>query len=673
MAGESIRFNASLNTAGFDSGAARLQQVAGQASSKVSASFASMGASIARVIAPFVGLYAAINSVKNALDLGGRLNDLSKTTGETAGNLAVLQRAFDNTGVGADRVGTAIQGMSNFISDLQTNSPAAAKAAAALGISMDDLANKTQVERMRIFLDALNGIQDPATRSALAVDVFKKAGRDIVPLAKDFGGAMAEAQGELGSLPRILDENAASLDDLGDKLTNAVGSKLTELAVGLTAGATGAKDLATALGNIDAAGFGEKLGSSIRAAFAAPEEYAKAIGEFLLAGVLKAANALDAAMKHAVNVYYEMMDNPGFWNGLFAFVEAGFAKVGAAFTSLLADGLKTILSAMDWNPLWKPFTALAKGALDEITDGINDASIAASNQMEQGATQMKAAWNNATASSKYVYEDTFGAEQHLQKAADHMERAHQAAAAMKDNSAAVAENLATGSSALSDALDKMRGFDLGGGEGEPFKLGYKGSENFPTSAGQGGGGAVGGLGPSVSGAPMSQNMRVADLRGAARQSVRDQRASQLAANGMFRSAIRAQDAGQRAYDRAMDNANLRDLASQYDFAGREAGNVGEALSSFRDQHGMGYLDKLRETPGYDRDKGEMDNFKNYLRESAKTPEERKQEEEAARSRSRPPGGGGDGPGQDPANQTAGKLDKIINIMEERLPIRVIAA
>ena len=172
---------------------------------------------------------------------------------------------------------------------------------------------------------------------------------------------------------------------------------------------------------------------------------------------------------------------------------------------------------------------------------------------------------------------------------------------------------------------------------------------------------------------MSQNMRVADLRGAARQSVRDQRASQLAANGMFRSAIRAQDAGQRAYDRAMDNANLRDLASQYDFAGREAGNVGEALSSFRDQHGMGYLDKLRETPGYDRDKGEMDNFKNYLRESAKTPEERKQEEEAARSRSRPPGGGGDGPGQDPANQTAGKLDKIINIMEERLPIRVIAA
>jgi len=609
---ESIKFFASMNTAGFDSGAARLQQVAGQASSKVSASFASMGASIARVIAPFVGLYAAINSVKNALDLGGRLNDLSKTTGETAGNLAVLQRAFDNTGVGADRVGTAIQGMSNFISDLQANSPAAAKAAAALGISMDDLANKTQVERMRIFLDALNGIQDPATRSALAVDVFKKAGRDIVPLAKDFGGAMAEARGELGSLPRILDETAASLDDLGDKLTNAVGSKLTELAVGLTAGATGAKDLATALGNIDAAGFGEKLGSSIRAAFAAPEEYAKAIGEFLLAGVLKAANALDAAMKHAVNVYYEMMDNPGFWNGLFAFVEAGFAKVVAAFTSLLADGLKTILSAMDWNPLWKPFTDLAKGALDEITDGINDASIAASNQMEQGATQMKAAWNNATASSKYVYEDTFGAEQHLQKAAGHMERAHQAAAAMKDNSAAVAENLATGSSALSGALDKMRGFDLGGGEGEPFGMKYPGSDNFPTSGGPGAPdepavtrGGHGGGGSSFSKPDLTFNQKVGELRGRLAAEPFFQRAQRLADRRQVFSSIKAQERGEARLQGAMDKAKLKDFF-QNEFG---ANNLGEAFQEYKDR------------VGFDPDRMNEKEFKEWAKSQAKTDKE----------------------------------------------------
>jgi hypothetical protein len=472
MAGESIRFNASLNTAGFDSGAARLQQVAAATSGKVSASFASMGASIAGVIAPFVGLYAAINSVKSALDLGGRMNDLSKTTGETAGNLAILERAFDNAGVGGEKMGMAIASMSNFMTDFQAGSKTASATMDRLGLSMADLAGKSPIEQMRVFMAAIAGIQDPALRTAMAMDVFKKAGKEIVPLASDFAGELANAKGELGSLPRILDENAASLDEMGDKLTNAVGSKLTELAVGLTAGATGAKDLASALATIDAAGFGEKLGNSIRAAFAAPQEYVMAIGEFLLAGVLKAANALDAAMRHAVNVYYELMQNEGFWSGFFGYVEAGFARVGAAFTTLLADGIKSVLSAMDWNPLWKPFTGLAKDALDSITGDIKEAGLTAEMAMEDSAAKMKDAWSDATASSEYVYKDTFGAEQHLQKAAEHMANAEAAAGAMKDSSAAVSENFSTGSAALSKALADMRGFDLGKGNGDPFKLPY---------------------------------------------------------------------------------------------------------------------------------------------------------------------------------------------------------
>jgi hypothetical protein len=537
--------------------------------------------------------------------------------------------------------------MSNFISDLQANSPAAAKAAAALGISMDDLANKTQVERMRIFLDALNGIQDPATRSALAVDVFKKAGRDIVPLAKDFGGAMAEARGELGSLPRILDENAASLDDLGDKLTNAVGSKLTELAVGLTAGATGAKDLASALANIDAAGFGEKLGNSIRAAFAAPQEYAMAIGEFLLAGVLKAANALDAAMKHAVNVYYEMMQNPGFWIGFFGYIEAGFAKVGAVFTSAIAEGIKSVLSVMDWNPLWKPFTGLAKEALDGITAGINDAGIAATNQMEQGATQMQAAWNNATASSKYIYEDTFGAEQHLQKAAEHMAKAHEAAATMKDSSAAVAENFGKGSKAISDALNNVRGFDLGGAASDPFKLGYGGSSNFPTSAGTGtaqdatAGKSV--FGGGSSSAPKTFNERVAELRGQAAQSRSDQRASELIARGAFNSAVAEQDRGQRAFDRAMTQGRIKDL-----LGGK---NFGEAYRDYQSETRMG-------------DRMTRSEFEKSIREAAMTESERAEQKTKSR------GGQGDsakGSSQTPATEATLKL--ILNKIKER-PILV---
>jgi hypothetical protein len=308
--------------------------------------------------------------------------------------------------------------------------------------------------------------------------------------------------------------------------------------------------------------------------------------------------------------------------------------------------------------------------------------------MDAQATKMKAAWNGATASSKYVYEDTFGAEQHLQKAAEHMAKAQQAASGMKDSSASVSENLATGSAALTDALDKMRGFDLGGGAGDPFKVGYPGSDLFPESAGPGapkespaptGGGGRGGgrLGPSVSDAPMSDNMRVAELRGGATQARYDQRASELAARGMFRSAINAQNAGQRAFDRAMQSASDRDMAAQYDFANRPAGNIGEAIEAVKDKiGGIDALDRMRNAAGYDRDKGDTENMKNAMRQGAfddamraqaKTPEEVKQEEEEARAKNAPPGGGGGDSAKDLATEST--LQNILKKIQER-PILV---
>jgi len=115
----------------------------------------------------------------------------------------------------------------------------------------------------------------------------------------------------------------------------------------------------------------------------------------------------------------------------------------------------------------------------------------------------------------------------------------------------------------------------------------------------------------------------------------------------------------------MESAQMRDMASQFDFAGREAGNVGEAMKGLVDEMGkMDFLDKLRGAEGFDPTKGEMDNFKNALEkgvfdaqrdferdaegnmkrmadEQAKTPEERRREDEAARAKGAPPGGGSD--------------------------------
>ena len=46
-------------------------------------------------------LISVFNDLKQAIDLGGELSDLSARTGQTVGDLVVLQQAFTNAGIGA--------------------------------------------------------------------------------------------------------------------------------------------------------------------------------------------------------------------------------------------------------------------------------------------------------------------------------------------------------------------------------------------------------------------------------------------------------------------------------------------------------------------------------------------------------------------------------------------
>jgi hypothetical protein len=342
---------------------------------------------------------------------------------------------------------------------------------------------------------------------------------------------------------------------------------------------------------------------------------------------------------------------------------------------------------MDWNPLWRPFTNLAKGAIDEVSAKIADSSEGINGRLEQGALQMKAAWNGAAESSKFVYEDTFGAEKHLQKAAEHLANARDAAAAIKNDSADTSKNLKEGSVALTNAYNSVRGFSLNPDKDkippiDPTRSEAPVPQDQTESVtggrggrGGGGGGNGGGNGGGMGGgsnAPSTYNERVGELRGAALQAPHDQRAADLAGKGMYGSSVRAQDQGQRAFDRAMDSARVKDAAGEYEFDGRKAGNAGEAFSAYKKMLGLSASDTLKFQLGdeYDKTKSEEENFKKKLLQNAKTPQEKLKEEEKNAGDTK--GGGRGGGGGDPSD-ASGKLDKIISIMEKRLPIRVLAA
>jgi hypothetical protein len=280
--------------------------------------------------------------------------DLSQITGESAGTLAVLERAFNNTDIGGEKMLPMLSKMSEFIQQLGNNSAAAVATAKTLGVTFDQLKNQTPIQQFQTLLRAVANLGTENERLTASGDVFgNRMGGKLIPLANNFAGEIANARSELGSLVGILDKNAASLEALGDKITNSIGNKLTELAVGFLSGVQGANELADSLSKIDAAGAGIKLGNIFSGALNEPMTAFLAMGEVLLLGVLKAGNALINATMHAARVYADALTSRELWQGVGDLIMGALAGLANFLTRTLLSAIKTaVIEPLAKLPSW---------------------------------------------------------------------------------------------------------------------------------------------------------------------------------------------------------------------------------------------------------------------------------------------------------------------------------
>jgi hypothetical protein len=211
---------------------------------------------------------SVMQGFSDALDLGGRLNELSQRTGEAAGKLLVLETAFKNSGLEAAQVGTVINKLQNFMQDAANGGDKQTSVMRSLGISMSDLAGKTPTEEMQTFADRIAAIEDPTKRAAMASEVFgEKLGGKLLPLFSDFSGNLDDARGKVGSLEQVMNDNAATFDTAGETIDTVKG-KMAAFAAGLLSQAIPAvKGLGEEMSKVDAAKFGEKAGKALNESF----------------------------------------------------------------------------------------------------------------------------------------------------------------------------------------------------------------------------------------------------------------------------------------------------------------------------------------------------------------------------------------------------------------------
>jgi hypothetical protein len=191
----------------------------------------SIGGALAGGAAAMASMYASARGIRSALDMGGRLSDIAANTGLAAGEALVMERALRDAGISGEKLQPTIQKMQRSIVEAGEGVATYRRAFEALGLSLADLRRMSPAEQFTEIQRALAGIEDPAERSARAMQIFGRSGGELGALLSN-ADAMTNAAASVGGQAEILNRSADSFDRASD-LLGGMGDKLRGLFVGM--------------------------------------------------------------------------------------------------------------------------------------------------------------------------------------------------------------------------------------------------------------------------------------------------------------------------------------------------------------------------------------------------------------------------------------------------------
>ena len=204
-----------------------------QGFSNVASSLTSFANPLTIATAGIAGFGAAAAGIVSGLaSLEGRFEGLSNAAlrlGTDFGTIQVLEEAARRSGQSLEAAASAIQKFSVNLDKARTGTGDAAKAFEQLGISQQELRNSDPTTLAQQTAQALQRIEDPAKRAALAVDTLGKNGLSLLPLFNAVG------EGE-----QALAKFGATVSDIDNQRVAALGSSFDDVKVALSALGTNA-------------------------------------------------------------------------------------------------------------------------------------------------------------------------------------------------------------------------------------------------------------------------------------------------------------------------------------------------------------------------------------------------------------------------------------------------
>jgi len=174
-----------------------------------------------------VGGLAAL--VGKTIEAGDALNDMSQRTGVSVEALAKFKKAAATSGTDIDAVASSLVKLSKGLFNIGGKGDKVGPALERLGISAKDAAGnlKTADQITLEVANAFKAMPDGVEKTATALDLFGKAGANMIPMLNE-GGTAIEALSV-----KMTGAFAKKADEYNDKLA-ALGGKVGGLAAGIT-------------------------------------------------------------------------------------------------------------------------------------------------------------------------------------------------------------------------------------------------------------------------------------------------------------------------------------------------------------------------------------------------------------------------------------------------------
>jgi len=173
---------------------------------------------LARLAGAAVTLNSVIGGVGEAFGLGAHFEELSARTGQSVQDLVVLSRAFQMVGLSGDEVGLMANRLQRAMSGMSEMGQPTTKAFSDLGISVKQLSELSFNDQLTELAAGFSKIQNPAERSAVAMQIFGRSGGQMLQLLER-EGLLKQAGEDAGSLAARLQDDSRAFEDITNKLS----------------------------------------------------------------------------------------------------------------------------------------------------------------------------------------------------------------------------------------------------------------------------------------------------------------------------------------------------------------------------------------------------------------------------------------------------------------------